>query len=473
MKSPLSSIGGSKYTLPLPTQIIIGISLVALGFTLVNIRTTYLFVLLAGLTILPIFLTRLSVHLFAILLFLEIFLLGVFSKGTFTVLGLRAGFFDIFILISTFVLFLRLRERVSFKLLLPFMVYLLLFLLSVLFRPAIIESGTFYWQLLGVENLLILILALLIIESKQDARILLGGVAVLISFVALYFLYRYWTNGQITFGGMEDRESLVTAFPLGSTYSNKNSMAAQILPAFIMLTVFAFELKSRTVRVLAAVVAMLIFMVILTSASRGAAISAVGGTVFYLFVRFRSGRFSPVPLLIIGLVGVTLAVQTDQGQRMLDRLFGGEDTQETILTDFNRMSLIRTSAELIKKHPVLGIGFDEQNFMMENEKYNFSDKVWAHPHNSYLHMWVFGGTLTFLALLWVGIMLIIPIRRALRTNLDDPFLLAASAAVVGLLIDFATDRTFFIGPVSHLFFVLLASTSVYAGYLLKEDNLEE
>ncbi|MBL7033517.1 MAG: O-antigen ligase family protein [Candidatus Delongbacteria bacterium] len=439
-----------------------------------NMRATYFYVFLAGLAILPLFFSRLSVHLFSILLFLDVILLGVFNRGTFTFVGLRVGFFDIFILSSTFILFFRFRTRISFQMLLPFSVYLLLFSLSVLFKPEIMESGTFYWQLFAVENLLILILAMMVIDSKREARLLLGSVTVLMSLVVLYFFYRYWQHGQISFGGIaEDRETTVLAFPEGSAYGNKNAMAGQILPVMMMLMVFAFELKSKTLRLVSGLVATLAFLVILASASRGAAIAGIGSTAFYLGLRFRSGRLSIIPLILVSLVAVTLALESDMGQRLLDRVLIRGDKQEAALTDYNRLSLIKTSAALIKRHPLLGIGFDEQNFMLENEKYNFSDKVWAHPHNSYLHLWVFGGTLTFIGLIWVVSRLASPTWKLLRKRLNDPLLLAVATALIALLLDFGTDRTFFVGPISHLFFMLLAGSCIYSGYLLREYEEQE
>jgi O-antigen ligase len=473
MKFPLSSIGGSKYPIPLITQVAVGIFIVILGFNLLGMGTIYFLLLFASLAVIPVLFTRLSVYLFAILLFLDAIMLGVFSYGGYQLLGLRATFFDLFILVSSLILLIRLREKASFRFLVPFLIFLLFFLLSVIHQPQILESGIRYFQLFALENFLILLLALLIIDTKRNARIVLGGVVVMMSLVALYFFYRYWQHGQIVISGAAgESESLVLAFPEGSDFSNRNSMAAMVLPVVIMLTVFAFELKSRPVRLVSAVIASLVFILVISSASRGAAVAAFGGIGFYLIMRFREGRLSLLPAIFIGLVVAALLMQTGIGKRMYDRVFSEEDNQIVLLEDYNRRSLITTSASLIQQHPLLGIGFDEQTFIKENELFNSSSVVWAHPHNSYLYLWVFGGSLSFIALLWVGFYLAAPIWRALRTR-RDPLLMALAAALFGLLLDFGTDRTFFIGPISHLFFMLFAGAFIYAGFLLREEVEEE
>jgi len=425
--------------------------------------------LVAGLLVIPVFATRLSIHILTILLFLDVILLGVFDYGSFRFLGLRAGFFDIFILISSLVFFARLYNKIDYQQLLPFLVYLVVFLLSVLFKPHLLQSGAYYWQLFALENMLITFLAITLVDSKRDARVILGGVAVIMTIVGLYFFTRYWQHGFISFGGGEvSREAQVLAFPENSPYRNRNSMAAQVVPILVMLIVFTFELKSRLVRLGCAVAAALIFLVVLASTSRGAAVATVGGTGFYLFLRFRAGRLPLFQLVLIGASVVFLTLQTDMGQKLMDRFFQPGSDRSELVSDYNRISLIKTSASLIRQSPFLGVGFNEENFLLENEKFNFSGTVWAHPHNSYLYIWVFGGTLTFVSLIWVIIHLLMPIWRGFRRKPNDPVLMAVLAAMIGMLIDFATDRTFFIGPVSHLFFALLASAHVYSRFLLRD-----
>ena len=241
---------------------------------------------------------------------------------------------------------------------------------------------------------------------------------------------------------------------------------------FIMLIVFTFELKSSILRAITAFGSSIIFVLILVSASRGAFLGSIAGILFYLFLRFRAGRLPLIPLLLIGIVGSTLALQTDMGEQMLDRFFVGKDRQRIALVDDARVSLIRTSAALIKENPLLGIGFSETNFMIKNKEYNYEGYLLEHPHNSYLEMWVFGGTLTLMGLLLVVLHLLRPIRHALKKTSSDPFLMAVSAALFGMSINFGTGRTFFIESVSHLFFMLLAGTFFYARYLLLESNLE-
>ncbi len=474
MKFHLSSTDGSSSSLSLSAQVILGITIVAVGFGLAGAGNVYFFVLLTFLAVVPLFFTRFTIHLFIILLILDVIVQETFSYGGYRVLGFQSGFFDVFILISAGILFVRNREKFTFKLLIPFLAFITVFLLSVLFHPDVLESGFINWQRIAVENFLILVLAMLLVDSIQDARTLLYGTIVVMSLIALYFFYRYWQQGYVVFfGGGGSEEALKHAFPISSDFRNKSMMAAQVVPVMVILSILTFELRSIMIRTLCGTGAVITFIVILIGSSRGAFLAASGGILFYLIVRFRMGRLPLIPILFIVLVGGTLALQTDVGDRMINRFFTGEAREELTLDDYNRVSLIETSAVLIKQYPLLGIGFSELKFFEENKKYNFGGTILAHPHNSYLQMWVFGGTLTLIAFLWVLVHLMFPVGRVIKQKIDDPLLIAVAAAITGLLLDFGTGRILFVPSISHTFFILLTGAFFYARFLLHDSSTDE
>ena len=474
MKFHLSFTDGSSSSLSLFAQVILGITIVAVGFGLAGAGNVYFFILLTFLAVIPLFFTRYTIHLFIILLILDVVVQETFSYGGYRVLGFQSGFFDVFILISAGILFVRNREKFTFKLLIPFLVYSAVFLLSVLFHPDVLESGIVNWQKIAVENFLILFLAMLLIDSKQDARTLLHGTIVVMSLIALYFFYRYWQQGHVVFfGGGGSEEALNYAFPTSSSFRNKSMMAAQIVPVMVILSILTFELRSIMMRILCGMGAVITFIVILIGSSRGALLAVSGGILFYLIVRFRMGRLPLIPILFISLVGGGGALQTDVGDRMVDRFFTGEAREELTLNDFNRVSLVKTSAVLIKQNPLLGIGFSELKFFEENKKYNFGGNILAHPHNSYLQMWVFGGTLTVIAFFWALVHLMSPVMRAVKQKINDPLLIAVAAAIIGLLLDFGTGRILFVPSISHLFFILLTGVFFYARFLLQDSMTDD
>jgi putative inorganic carbon (HCO3(-)) transporter len=120
-----------------------------------------------------------------------------------------------------------------------------------------------------------------------------------------------------------------------------------------------------------------------------------------------------------------------------------------------RLDLWQSSLEMVRDHPLLGIGLD--NFAYVYQAYLREGAVaepnLSHPHNWVLHMWLELGLLGLVAFVW----LVARFWRQVRMGTESRWLVAGAAgAMADLLVHGLLDNSYFLVDLAFIFWLCLA-----------------
>jgi O-antigen ligase len=123
-----------------------------------------------------------------------------------------------------------------------------------------------------------------------------------------------------------------------------------------------------------------------------------------------------------------------------------------------RVDLWQSSLEMVRDHPLLGVGLD--NFAYVYQAYlregAAAEPNLSHPHNWVLHLWLELGLLGLVAFSWLQLRFWQNIRAALIRS-DSRWLVAGAAgAMADLLVHGLIDNSYFLVDLAFVFWLCLA-----------------
>jgi O-antigen ligase len=283
---------------------------------------------------------------------------------------------------------------------------ILLFLLLSLFSPLIAENRGVALRELRVVVVEPILLYLMLRTTDLDKRalfrlmdaLILAGLA-----VSLVGLYQYFVSGDVIVVEGVRRVHGVYASP-----NNLSLFLGRILP---LLAVLALWGPSRTAmmgeglptepprRILYGLAGLLIVLALYLTYSRGAWL--LGLPVAFLFVGFLRGRRATLVALGLVLLAVLSLLPFAQAERITS-LFDFQAGSTTFL----RLKLWQASLNMIRDHPLFGVGLD--NFLYQyRETYVLPEALverhLSHPHNIILDFWTRLGILGVVTIVWLEI----------------------------------------------------------------------
>lgn len=198
---------------------------------------------------------------------------------------------------------------------------------------------------------------------------------------------------------------------LVSVYGSPNNAAlflGRTLPFFIV-TALIFR-QNRWILTAIIAMTMLVSSALLLTQSAGAIFLGVPFSIVAILV-VTMGKRSLLPivsLFLLGLIAVGLAAQMPRFERMIDVTSG---------TNFYRIRVWQSGENMIRDHPVTGIGLDQ--FLYEYRGTYILPDAWrepdlSHPHNIVMDFWLrlgLAGVLYLMAVLFF-------VWRLLRRNID-------------------------------------------------------
>ena len=180
----------------------------------------------------------------------------------------------------------------------------------------------------------------------------------------------------------QDHERLMLDF---GTASNANDLAAHILLVIPFLLYEAFTNTSKFLRLAALGTVGFGLFIALNTASRGALVSMVVATLFFLFRSTRRQKFAILMLVPVAAVGLLSMLSSNTLTRLLSFSESGENvSEEAIGSSQSREYLLRKSIEFTVKNPLFGVGpgqFATQEGVASREEGQRGN--WHDPHNSY------------------------------------------------------------------------------------------
>jgi O-antigen ligase len=124
-----------------------------------------------------------------------------------------------------------------------------------------------------------------------------------------------------------------------------------------------------------------------------------------------------------------------------------------------RLDLWQSSLEMVRDHPLLGIGLDNFAYLYQQvylREAAAAEPNLSHPHNWLLHMWLELGVLGLFAFVW----LLVRAGKAARASLGKPgsrwLVGGALGALADLLVHGFIDNSYFLVDLAFLFWLCLA-----------------
>ncbi len=260
------------------------------------------------------------------------------------------------------------------------------------FRVIVLEPALLY-ALVRASNL-----------TSRDMRRLIDALMLSALTVSLIGLYQFFFTNWVIVGEGVRR--------ILAVYGSPNNLALyldRVLPILVALIVFGgsesdratstltsiLSLSGRGRRLAYALAAIPIALCLYLTYSRAALLFGLpAGLAFIALVSGRRARIGLGALFIVGIIALVPFMQTERWQSLFQTGTG---------TGFFRVSVWQSAIEMIRDHPIFGVGLD--NFLYEYPKY-IKPEAWrepnlSHPHNIILDFWARMGILGVIALAWM------------------------------------------------------------------------
>jgi len=301
------------------------------------------------------------------------------------------------------------------------------------FRVVVFESTLFYF-LLRVTPL-----------GKRHLWRIVGALTLAAAIVSLIGLYQYFfTSDIITAEGVRR---------IHGVYGSPNNLGlflGRIVPILAAVALFGGSLRRRAIY---CVIGLPVALCLYLTYSRGAWL--LGLPAAFLFLGLMRGRRALLVSLLVILV-IALSLLPLIGTERLASLV---NTQSG--TTFLRLKLWQGSLNMIRDHPLFGVGLD--NFLYQYRTRYVLPEAWeeldlSHPHNIVLDYWTRLGILGVIAIGWL---LFAFFGKALRLyrKLDDrdlkALLLGLMASMVAFLAHGLIDNSYFLVDLAFVFCLTL------------------
>ena len=283
-------------------------------------------------------------------------------------------------------------------------------------------------------------------DKIKDITLGLLCAGVLICIIGLYL---YITGNVIT------AESGVAR--LVSVYGSPNNVGlllGRLIP-FVFAGVLLF--KNRTRVIAFSILALFLITVGLTQ--------SVGALLFGVPIGLMTVGFSvygkrAIPIAIVtGMVGAVVVIGLTQVSTRFASLLDLSDG-----TNFIRLRVWESSIEIIKNHPITGIGLDQFISQFSGTYVRpdaIADPDLSHPHNVILDFWI---RLGILGVCWLVAFVLLFCRTIYKTlkqrtlNSQSVIVIGATGAMASLFIHGMIDNSIYVNDLSFIFVFLIAIT---------------
>ncbi|MCA9936677.1 MAG: O-antigen ligase family protein, partial [Anaerolineales bacterium] len=339
--------------------------------------------------------------------------------------------------------------------------FVLIASLSLLFT-ARLDVATNEWRVIILEPALFYLMMRMVRPRESEMWVILDAFVLSGVIVAAYGLW------QVAF----DRTALITAegglLRLKAMYGSPNNVGlylGRIVPLLAAAVLLGQGMNARR-RWAYALAALPIGLAVLLSFSKGALLLGIpAGLLFVFAVWLRGNGRSPwlwlAGLGIIGIVGLLLS-------QRIPALAGRFDLRGE--TGIFRLNLWQASLEMIRQHPIFGVGLD--NFLYAYRGRYILDAAWQepnlnHPHNIVLD---FATRLGLLGLISGGWMLA-QVPRLFKRAWErvpaawQPVVVGFCGSFLAMLAHGLVDHSFFLVDLAFVFYLMLGT----AVWLEKEN----
>src|SRR3989344_3201589 len=282
-------------------------------------------------------------------------------------------------------------------------VFIFLFLLaagvSVFLAPDMARAAGIF-KAFFFEAILFYFLVRLIIDSREKLEKLFQSLAVLVLYLSIFGLYQFLTLSGLphSWWGVEIAERRIV-----SLVNHPNALALLLGPILAML---AFLPKNK-LKYAAILFGLPAFYLTLSRAGWLALVAVIVG--IGLFTQYKK------KIIILALCAVIAILAIPYSRTKLANLASGHDpTQE------NRYLLWSAGIDLIKKHPLAGVGLMGFREHFKNYPIGPARVIQNYPHNFFLNFWVETGLLGLVSMISLLMLFYRKIYQLYKSPLPNP-----------------------------------------------------
>lgn len=286
------------------------------------------------------------------------------------------------------------------------------------------------------EAVLFYFLVRLIIDSREKLEKLFQSLALLVLYISVFGLYQFVTLYHLPHSWWAVD---VSSRRIISLLNHPNAVALLLGPILAML----IFLPKNKLRWTAIVLGLAAFYLTFSRAGWLALVAtlALGG----LFTDYKKKILLGVTFLCIIIFIIPYS-----REKILE-LSSPQDASRQ-----NRIVLWSAAADLVKKHPVTGVGLMGFREAYKNYPLGPDRVVQNYPHNFFLNFWLEAGLLGLLSMLGLLALFTKKIRNLLRTAEFKNYALAFAAAMTMTVLHSLVDVSYFKNDLAVLFWLIYA-----------------
>lgn len=239
-----------------------------------------------------------------------------------------------------------------------------------------------------------------------------------------------------------------------AAFPNANVLGVYLSPFAPLVLAFALYYFKAKKRIIMFMVSGLILTGILLTFSRPAVLAVYLSVLFLISVK-KDKLLISILVIILILTPFILPKNIKQWAKTTNY------NPIILLCNTDRISIYRNSCNMIKHHPIIGVGINtfSKNYLKYKLKLDYAmtgDTIYA--HNNFLHMAGEIGLLGLSAFIWLLLRLFLYYNRIYK-NLKDNYLkillLGLAASILAFLINGLTESSLYYARVAMIFWYLI------------------
>lgn len=330
-------------------------------------------------------------------------------------------------------LLLRLKADRNDKLVLFFILFFLLAAFISVFTAPDLAKAAGIFKAYFFEAILFFFLTILIIDTPQKAHQLFKILALLVLYLSLFGIYQFITLYGLPFNWWAVN---VASRRISSLLNHPNALALLLGPLLAMLIMLPQKTKLLWLSIVLGLIALYL------SFSR-AALLALAVTILGLGLLTTHRK----KILLAVAAGVILILLVPFSRTKIFDLVKGRD-----LSQQNRYVLWSAAGDLIKQHPVKGLGLMGFHEAYKNYPLGPDRVIQNYPHNFFLNFWVETGLLGLISMIGLLVLFFKKILALIRNH--APFALAAAAGMAMVVLHSMVDVSYFKNDLAILFWLI-------------------
>lgn len=285
------------------------------------------------------------------------------------------------------------------------------------------------------------------VKTKDDFNKVLTSIAINAALICVWGIIQYKFFGTVRREWVDADVSSQISARAYSVFMNPNVFAEYIVLVIPLVVSLFWTHKDGFKKFVFLGIIGLLMLSLLLSFSRGGILSVGVSALTFLFFLYRPLLALSIPF---GLLGMSFLPEN-----IRNRILSITNVKDSSAS--YRFKIWQITKDVIKDHPVSGVGFGHKPFKQTFERYIRSMPIF-HAHNTYLEVMAEGGATGFITFIFVVIISLIETLRIIYNTTDKnvkAFACGLIASIVGILAHGMFEDIIYINRIILLIWVIL------------------